>query len=148
MDPDLYDSDSNTVARGSRTVSFSGENLWELDGSSAEQGISFRRRALESLPQFSVADLCEMAIVINSTGYEYDAPQLHAPIARMIEIPEMLLAKKMGSGSPIPYYMAAGNSLKHTVEAGELLTYGMIEHDPKSCLWKLRREQDELFGTL
>ena len=36
-------------------------------------------------------------------------------------------------------------SLKHTVEKGRLLTYGMIEHDPESCLWKLRREQEELF---
>ena len=241
----------------------------------AEQGISRRRRVLESLPQFAVADLCEMAIVINSTGYDYDAPRLHAPIARIIEmpeimcacadggilqnegvidmvnclrrydeisfaggvfvivkcperetwqflknkghlvnragsramifrpyhllgaetatsvltanhlklptggsdpnprvdvgvrairtlpggdrltleddhsiagvLPEMLPAKKMAPDSPIPYYMAVGNSLKHTVEKGRLLTYGMIEHDPESCLWKLRREQEELF---
>ena len=60
-------------------------------------------------------------------------------------LPEMLPAKKMASDSPIPYYMAVGNSLQHTVEEGRLLTYGMIEHDPESCLWKLRREQDELF---
>ena len=60
-------------------------------------------------------------------------------------LPEMLPAKKMASDSPIPYYIAAGNSLKHTVAEGRLLTYGMIEHDPESCLWKLRREQDEFF---
>ena len=275
----VYDPDSNTVARVSQTASFCGEDLWELDGNSAEQGISRRRRVLESLPQFSVADLCEMAIVINSTGYDYDAPRLHAPIARIIEmpeilcgradggilqnegvidmvnclrrsdeisfaggvfiiikcperetwqflknkghlvsragsramifrpyhllgaetatsvltanhlklptggsdpnprvdvgarairtlqqgqrltlehdhsiagvLPEMLPAKKMAPDSPIPYYMAAGNSLKHTVEKGRLLTYGMIEHAPlSSCLWKLRREQEELFGML
>jgi predicted homoserine dehydrogenase-like protein len=52
----------------------------------------------------------------------------------------------MAPDSPIPYYIAAGNSLKHTLEEGRLLTYGMIEHDPESCLWKLRREQEELFG--
>ena len=61
-------------------------------------------------------------------------------------MPELLPAEKMVSDNPIPYYMAAGNSLKHTVEEGRLLTYGMIDHDPKSCLWKLRQEQDELFG--
>jgi predicted homoserine dehydrogenase-like protein len=48
--------------------------------------------------------------------------------------------------SPIPYYMAAGNRLKYTVEKGGLLTYKMIDHDPDSYLWKLRREQDSLFG--
>jgi predicted homoserine dehydrogenase-like protein len=61
-------------------------------------------------------------------------------------MPEILPAEKMAPASPIPYYMAAGHKLKHTVEKGRLLTYGMIDHDPQSCLWKLRREQDELFG--
>ena len=275
----VYDPDSNTIARGSQTASFTEEDLWELTGGAAEQGIRLRRRVLASLPQFSAADLCEMVIVINSTGYDYDAPRLHAPIARIIEMPEimcgradggilqkegvidmvnclrrsdeisfaggvfvivkcpervtwqflknkghlvnrsgthamvfrpyhllgvetatsvltasrlklstggidpkprvdvgvrairtlqqghrltlehdhsiagvmpeLLPAKKMASDSPIPYYMAAGNSLKHTVEEGRLLTYAMIDHDPpSSCLWKLRREQDELFSTV
>jgi predicted homoserine dehydrogenase-like protein len=250
--------------------------LWELAVGAAEQGIRLRCRSLKSLPQFSVADLCEMAIVSNATGYNYDAPQLHAPIARIIEMPEIMCsradggilrnegvldmvnclrrsdeisfaggvfviikcreretwqflkskghlvnrngtfamifrpyhllgvetatsvltashlklstgctnptpwvdvgvrasrklqqgyrlalepdhsvagvmpeilpAKKMASDCPILYYMAAGNSLKITVAEGRLLTYGMIDHDPKSCLWKLRREQDKVFG--
>jgi predicted homoserine dehydrogenase-like protein len=42
--------------------------------------------------------------------------------------------------------MAAGHKLKYNIEKGRLLTYGMIDHDPQSCLWRLRREQDELFG--
>ncbi len=61
-------------------------------------------------------------------------------------MPEILPAKKMASDSPVPYYLAAGNKLKYNIEKGRLLTYGMIDHDPKSCLWKLRREQDDLFG--
>jgi predicted homoserine dehydrogenase-like protein len=271
----VYDRDSNTIARGNLKA-FAVEDLWELAGGSAEQGIRLRRRVLESLPQFSVADLCEMVVVINSTGYDYDAPQLHAPIARIIEMPEILCgrddggilqkegiidmvnclrrsdeisfaggvfvivkcrgretwqflkakghlvnragthamifrpyhllgvetatsvlaarylklstggidpkprvdvglratrtlpqgyrltlgsdhaiagvlpeilpAKKMASDSPVPYYMAAGNSLKLTVEEDRLLTYGMIAHDSQSCLWQLRQEQDTIFG--
>ena len=63
-------------------------------------------------------------------------------------MPEILPAKKMASDSPVPYYMAAGNSLKRTVEEGSLLTYGMIDHDSQSsCLWELRRKQDEFFST-
>ena len=273
----VYDRDSNTIARGNQTA-FAVEDLWELAGDAAEQGIGLRRQVLESLPQFSVADLCEMAIVINSTGYDYDAPQLHAPIARIIEmpeimcgrddggilqkegiidmvnclrrsdeisfaggvfvivkcrgrktwqflkdkghlvnragthamifrphhllgvetatsvlaarylklstggidpkprvdvglratrtlpqgyrltlgsdhaiaglLPEILPAKKMASDSPVPYYMAAGNRLKHAVEEGKLLTYGMIARDSQSsCLWELRRKQDESFNA-
>jgi predicted homoserine dehydrogenase-like protein len=61
-------------------------------------------------------------------------------------MPEILPTKKMASDNPVPYYMAAGNSLKHTVEEGKLLTYGMIARDSQSCLWKLRQEQDTIFG--
>jgi predicted homoserine dehydrogenase-like protein len=272
----IYDPFSNTVARGSQTATIAEGNLWELAVGEAEDGIRRRRRVLESLTQLSVADLCEMAIVINATGYDYDTPQLQAPIARIIEmpeimcgrpdggilqkegvidmvnclrradeisfgggvfiivkcrapetwqllkdkghlvsqdgtramifrpyhllgietamsvltanhlklstggadlkprvdvgartsrtldqgyrlslehdhtitgvIPEILPAGAMASDSPIPYYMAAGNSLKYMVEEGRLLTFGMIDHDPQSCLWKLRREQDATFG--
>jgi predicted homoserine dehydrogenase-like protein len=273
----VYDRDSNTIARGHQTA-FAVEDLWNLTIGQAEEGIRLRRQTLEILPQFSVADLCEMAIVINSTGYDYDTPQLHAPIARIIEMPEIMCgrddggilqkegiidmvnclrrpdemsfaggvfvivkcrgretwqflkdkghlvnragthamifrpyhllgvetatsvlaarclkkstggidpkprvdvglrasralpqdyqlsldsdhaitglmpeilpAKKMASNSPIPYYMAAGNRLKHTVEEGKLLTYGMISRDsPSSCLWELRQKQDEFFST-
>ena len=59
--------------------------------------------------------------------------------------PEILPAEKIDSDSPVPYYMAAGNKLKRTVDKGELLTYGMLDYDEESALWKLRREQDELF---
>ena len=54
----------------------------------------------------------------------------------------------MASDSPVPYYMAAGNRLKQTVDEGKLLTYGMIDRDSQlSCLWELRRKQDEFFST-
>ena len=271
----IYEHDSKTITRGDQTATCIEKDLWEPAGGATEPGISLRRRSLESLPQFSVADLCEMAIVINATGYGYDAPQLHAPIARIIEMPEIMCdradggilqkegvidmvnclrrpdelsfaggvfvivkcrgretwqflkdkghlvsrdgaramifrphhllgvetatsvlaanhlklstggtdpkprvdvgvracqtlqqgyrltmqpdhsiagvmpeilpAKKMNSDNPVPYYMATGQKLKHSVEKGCLLTYGMIDHDEQSCLWKLRREQGELF---
>jgi predicted homoserine dehydrogenase-like protein len=272
----VFDPESRTITRGDQKAPLVEKDLWELAGNAAEQGIDLRRRALDSLPQFSVADLCEMAIVINATGYDCDSPQLNAPIARIIEMPEIMCARadggilqkegvidmvncfrrpdeisfaggvfvivkcrgrdtwqllkdkghlvsrdgtramifrphhllgvetatsvlaanhlklstggtdpeprvdvgaraiqilqaghrlsmghdhsiagvmpeilpaeKMTSGSPVPYYMAAGYKLKHSVDKGKLLTYGIIDDDPQSCLWKLRREQDELFG--
>ena len=93
----VYDPDSKTVARGSQTVSIAEEDLWELGCRRRRAGDqSAAAGSLESLPQFSVADLCEMAIVINSTGYDYDAPQLHAPIARIIEMPEIMCGRADG----------------------------------------------------
>ena len=272
----VYEPDSKTIARGDQTAPMIDKDLWTPVGGTTKRGISLRRQSLESFPQYSVADLSEMVIVINATGYHYDAPLLHAPIARITEMPEIMCnradggifqkegvidmvnclrrpdeisfaggvfvivncrgretwqvlkdkghlvsrdgsramvfrphhllgvetvtsvlaaarlnlsnagtdfrprvdvgvrasqtlqqgdrlimqpdhsiagvtpeilpAERMTSDSPVPYYMAAGNRLKHAVEKGELLTYGMIDHDAQSCLWKLRREQDELFG--
>jgi predicted homoserine dehydrogenase-like protein len=78
-------------------------------------------------------------------GYRLTLGSDHA-IAGLL--PEILPAKKMASDSPVPYYMAAGNRLKHAVEEGKLLTYGMIARDSQSsCLWELRRKQDESFST-
>jgi predicted homoserine dehydrogenase-like protein len=84
------------------------------------------------------------AISALAQGYRLTLDSDHAIAGLM---PEILPAKKMASDSPVPYYMAAGNRLKHTVEEGRLLTYGMIARDStSSCLWELRRKQDELFS--
>jgi predicted homoserine dehydrogenase-like protein len=37
-----------------------------------------------------------MAIVINATGYDFNAPQLNAPIARILEMPEILCCRAAG----------------------------------------------------
>ena len=274
----VYNPASKTIARGSQAVTFTKEDPWDPAGNMTLHRLRLRHQALETLPRFTVADLCEMAIVINATGYDYDAAQLKAPIARIIEMPEILCGRseggifrkegvidmvnclrrsdeisfaggvfvivkcrgretwqflkdkghlvnragtramifrphhllgietatsvlsachlklatggtdpkprvdvgvrasrtlqqgyrlslqsdhaiagvtpellptnKIASDSPVPYYMAAGNRLKHTVQAGRLLTYGMIDHDSKSCLWQLRYEQEAYFDGL
>lgn len=92
----VYTPESKTIVRGDRTATGIEDDLWEMTGAAAVPGIGLRRRSLESLPQFSVADLCEMAIVINATGYGYDAPRLNAPIARIVEMPEIMCARADG----------------------------------------------------
>lgn len=62
---------------------------WELPQDQVRATIEQRREALQVLPQITVADLCEMAIVINATRYGYDTPRLHAPVARLTEMAEV-----------------------------------------------------------
>lgn len=95
----IYERDSNTIVRGDQVAAGIENDLWELPGGAVEQMIGRRRRSLESLTQFSVADLCEMAIVINAADYGYDAPQLHAPIARINEMPEIMCGRSAGGDS-------------------------------------------------
>ncbi|MDR0441008.1 MAG: flagellar biosynthesis protein FlgA [Candidatus Accumulibacter sp.] len=55
-----------------------------------------RARACAALPQRAVPDLCELLVVANSTGLVPDRPDLHAPIARIPEAPELFAPKAEG----------------------------------------------------
>jgi predicted homoserine dehydrogenase-like protein len=45
----------------------------------------------------------------------------------------------------VPYYMAAGRTLKRRVAAGALLTVDDLHGPADSTLWRLRAEQDRVF---
>jgi predicted homoserine dehydrogenase-like protein len=92
----VHDPASKIIARGDRTVPVDADFPWNLAAGPLVESLCQRHRAIGSLPRFSVADLCEMAIVINATGYNWDAPQLHAPVARIREMPDLLCGKDAG----------------------------------------------------
>ena len=46
------------------------------------------------------------------------------------------------TGSPIPYFMAAGRTLKQPVAAGEIIPFEAIDPPEDSLVWSLRAEQD------
>ena len=48
-----------------------------------------RSRVCADLPQRAVPDLCELLVVANSTGFVPDRAELHAPIARIPEVPSV-----------------------------------------------------------
>ena len=47
----------------------------------------------------------------------------------------------------VPLTLCAGLRLVQDVGTGTLLTEAMVDIPPDSFLWRLRREQDEVFGT-
>lgn len=55
-----------------------------------------RSSAAAALPQRAVPDLCELSVVANATGFGPDIAELHAPIARISEVPSMLCEKADG----------------------------------------------------
>ena len=55
-----------------------------------------RSKAAAGVNQRAVPDLCEMSIVANSTGMGFDRPDLHAPIARIPEVPAMFETRENG----------------------------------------------------
>jgi predicted homoserine dehydrogenase-like protein len=61
---------------------------------------------------------------------------------------ELHPAKPLGSGNPVPFYLAANRQLVRNVEAGALISFDDIEITPDSTLLALRRQQDEFFFGL
>lgn len=58
--------------------------------------------------------------------------------------PLLMPAKPISDFAPLPYYMAANQTLRHAVRAGEMITSAHVVKPTSSALWSLRAEQDEL----
>ncbi len=59
--------------------------------------------------------------------------------------PMLADAKPATGGAAVPYYMAAGRTLKRPVTAGATLTVDDLDFPADSVLWRLRAEQDQFF---
>jgi len=89
----IYDPEVKTVSCGRSTVTVKESEAWALDripGGEASRYISARREMLASLPKTSNSDLGEMTVAANATGLMPDIPELHLPVVRITEIPEVL----------------------------------------------------------
>ncbi len=60
-----------------------------LGGLKAVEAVGNRAKVCSALPQRAVPDLCELLVVANSTGFSPDRADLHAPIARIPEVPTL-----------------------------------------------------------
>jgi len=69
--------------------------LWAL-GPDRRATIEARAKALAALPQRTVPDYCEMALVANATGLVPDRPDFHSPLTRAVELPELYIPKADG----------------------------------------------------
>lgn len=61
---------------------------WQL-GDDVGRTLARRSEALSALPQRTVPDFCEMALVANATGLIPDRADYHAPLAKTAELPEI-----------------------------------------------------------
>lgn len=93
----VYDAVAGSLASNGRRIDAPGFGaLWEMGARSPAEVAGMRAAAAAALPQRAVPDLCELQIVINATGFAPDRPDLHAPIARVCEVPDLLAAAADG----------------------------------------------------
>lgn len=54
-------------------------------------------------------------------------------------------AKTRSESNPIPLHLARGNRLRRDLPSGQQITYSDVQEPEDSLLWKLRKQQDQMF---
>ena len=90
--------------------------LWSL-GRDAGATVAARAAALAGLPQRTVPDNCEMALVANATGLMPDRPDFHAPMAHTPELPDIYRPRSEGGVLEKPGALDVFNCLRRPDEA-------------------------------
>ncbi len=92
-------------------------SLWSFAEDDTARVVSARREALAALPQRTVPDLCEMGMVANATDLLPDTPMFHVPVARTVEVPEILRPLDTGGILARPGVLDVFNCLRRPDEA-------------------------------
>lgn len=93
----VYDPQNGTLTSNGRVVhapDFAAH--LELGAHSCTEVGLARSASAASLPQRAVPDLCELAVAANAIGFDPDRPDLHAPIARIAEVPDFFSTQAEG----------------------------------------------------
>ncbi len=69
---------------------------WDLGGRNVAELLEARHAAIAGFSQRAVPDLCELMIVANATGLQPDRFDLHAPLARIGEVPTIFSHREAG----------------------------------------------------
>jgi predicted homoserine dehydrogenase-like protein len=93
----VFDPDTETVTWQTQQVPAPGLGAcWHLPNGGAGDTLVRRSEILHAIPHRTVPDLCEMGVVANATGLLPDTPAFHVPIARAVEVPEVLCPTSAG----------------------------------------------------
>ena len=95
----IYDDAGRSVSNGVDHMVIPAEEFPAIQRIQPEKTRSIyekRRHLFKHWPQIAEADLCESVIAANATGLFADTPDMHAPILRTVEIPEVLCPKEEG----------------------------------------------------
>ena len=113
----VYDPATHRVTWTDRSVSAPAiASLWSL-GADPKATIDQRAAALAELPQRTVPDNCEMALVANATGLVPDRPDFHAPMAHTVELPDLYKPRGDGGLLARPGALDVFNCLRRPDEA-------------------------------
>jgi predicted homoserine dehydrogenase-like protein len=93
----VFDPSSKQVSSNGRVAE--GIDLapcWDLGSRDVDEVLRARHAAISGFPQRAVPDLCELMVVANATGLQPDRMDLHAPLARINEVPTLFSQAQSG----------------------------------------------------
>ncbi|MCK0207343.1 flagellar biosynthesis protein FlgA [Starkeya koreensis] len=93
----VYDAAGEELTSNGRSIAAPGMAAHlALGARPVTETVAARASVAAMLPQRAVPDLCELLIVGNATGFRPDRPDLHAPIARIGEVPDLFARREEG----------------------------------------------------
>ncbi len=69
---------------------------WDIGSRNVAELLEARHAAIAGFSQRAVPDLCELLVVANATGLQPDRLDLHAPLARIVEVPTIFSHRETG----------------------------------------------------
>lgn len=93
----VFDPAAGTITSNGATVAAPDFGAWLDPGDRPWAEVAAgRAHAAAMLSQRAVPDLCEMTVVANALGLRPDRPDLHAPIARITEVADLMTSRDFG----------------------------------------------------
>lgn len=93
----VFDAKTETMESNGKRIPVPGFELLSTLGDGQVANLArARAEACANLPQRAVPDLCELLVVANATGLKPDRKELHAPIARITEVPTVFVPATAG----------------------------------------------------
>ena len=138
----VYDPASGVVSWQDRRIEVPDfASLWQLSSDDRAATIAERANALASLPQRTVPDLCEMGLVVNASGLAPDTPTFHVPIARTVEVPDVLCPRVDGGILERTGVIDIFNCLRRPDEASFAGGVFMVVACRDGATWRMLREK-------
>ncbi|MEX2520034.1 MAG: flagellar biosynthesis protein FlgA [Paracoccaceae bacterium] len=113
----VYDPTAAEITAHGKTLrSLEFDAMWRAEGAGAARIAQERSALLKDFWRRTTPDLCEMTIVANATGLMPTRPDLHAPVARTLELPDVFAPPADGGLLETPGALDIFNCLRRPDE--------------------------------
>lgn len=143
----VFDEAAGTLT-SNHNVAHAGDlaRAWCMGERSADELTAERARIASTLPQRTVPDLCELLITANATGLSPDRPDLHAPIARISEVPTMFSAATDGGLLGGERRIDVFNCLRRADEISFAGGVFVVVRCEDASAWEILRQKGHVLG--